>query len=85
MKTKNNPKNILVILTGGTICSFANENGEQQSDTKKAETLIVDKFRKGNSVFRDQSAVIFHTKRPLDILSENMFVKRFFEKILKNS
>lgn len=71
------PKNILILLTGGTICSFTNENGEQESNTKKAETLIVKNFRNGDSEFRDESQVKFTTKRPLDILSENMTIKHW--------
>ena len=74
---KNKKKNILIILTGGTICSFANENGEQESDTKKAETLIVHNFRKSDSIYGDESVVEFTTKSPLDILSENLTIKHW--------
>lgn len=70
-------KKILLILTGGTICSFANANGEQESDTKKAETLIVSNFRNGSSEYRDEKHVDFIPKRPLDILSENMTVRHW--------
>lgn len=70
-------KKILIILTGGTICSFANENGEQQADTSRAETLIVKNFRASDSKFRDESAVSFYTRRPLNVLSENMTVKHW--------
>lgn len=76
-KTKRH--NILLILTGGTICSFANEKGEQESDVKRAETLIVKNFRdryQGDDVK-------FHTKRPLDILSENMTIKHWNKLITK--
>ena len=74
---KQKPKKILIILTGGTICSFANENGEQESDTKKAETLIVSNFRNGDGEFCDKNSVVFDTKRPLDILSENMTIRHW--------
>ena len=67
-------KKILIIITGGTICSFVNEYGEQESDTKRAETLIVNNFRKGDSEFRYESIVEFDTESPLDILSENMTI-----------
>lgn len=80
MKNQTNKvtaKRILIILTGGTICSFANANGEQVSNTKKAETLLVQNFRNGNSEFRDESIVKFESKRPLDILSENMTIKHW--------
>ena len=73
----NPSKKILIILTGGTICSFADENGEQQANAKKAETLIVKNFREGDSEFRSKSAVSFDTKRPLNILSENMTVRHW--------
>jgi L-asparaginase len=76
-KEKNKPKKILIVLTGGTICSFANENGEQVSNTKKAETLIVQNFRNGNSIYRDEQCVQFSTKKPLDILSENMTIRHW--------
>ena len=78
-KNSNNAKqkNILIILTGGTICSFANRNGEQESDTQKAETLIVQNFRNGDSQFRDEKIVKFKAVRPLDILSENMTIKHW--------
>ncbi len=65
-------KNILLILTGGTICSFATDKGEQASDTSKAQALIVHNFKNGTSPYRDN--VDFHCVSPLDILSENMTV-----------
>ena len=71
---KSTPKNILIALTGGTICSFANANGEQRADTERAQTLIVQKFRDGDSPYRGEDTVVFDTKSPLDILSENMTV-----------
>jgi len=64
--------NILLILTGGTICSFADERGERGSDTKKAQTLIVQNFRECNSPYSSQDIVEFDPVSPLDILSENM-------------
>lgn len=65
---------ILLILTGGTICSFANQRGEQASDTNRARTLIVENFRNGNSPFCSEKAVEFTAVSPLDVLSENMTV-----------
>ncbi len=67
-------KNILLALTGGTICSFQNALGEQHADTKRAEALIVQNFRKGDSKFKGEKAVKFFVRRPLNILSENMTV-----------
>lgn len=77
-KTKKEAKhNILLVLTGGTICSFANEQGEQESDVKMAEALIVKNFRNGDSKYRGEDCVKFHTKFPLNILSENMTIKHW--------
>lgn len=70
MKTKN----ILLILTGGTICSFATDKGEQTSDTQRAQTLIVDNFRNGNSEYKSENCVAFDAVSPIDTLSENMTV-----------
>ncbi len=65
---------ILLILTGGTICSFENDIGEQSSDTEHAQALIVKGFRQGGSPFRHEDCVSFEIKRPLNILSENLTV-----------
>lgn len=62
-------KKILLILTGGTICSFDRGDGERASDTHKAEALIVQNYRKK---YGDE--VGFDARFPLDILSENMTV-----------
>ncbi len=64
--------NVLLILTGGTICSFANERGERVSDAQRAQYLIVDKFKRSGSEYAD--SVSFDIKRPIDILSENITV-----------
>ncbi|MBR3971598.1 MAG: asparaginase [Ruminococcus sp.] len=77
MAKKDGAKKILIVLTGGTICSFANKNGEQESDTKKAQTLIVQNFRNGDSEYSSESCVKFETKSPLDILSENMTIRHW--------
>lgn len=63
---------ILLIMTGGTICSFENERGERAADTERAEALIVNNFKNGDSLYRD--SVDFDVKAPLNILSENMTV-----------
>ena len=36
----NNEDKILIILTGGTICSFENENGERSTDAYEAKYKI---------------------------------------------
>lgn len=65
---------ILLILTGGTICSFENAKGEQEADTERAQAVIVQNFRQSDCVYRDEACVAFDVRRPLDILSENMTV-----------
>lgn len=67
-------KRILLVLTGGTICSFANGAGEQAADSARAGTLIADIFEKGESPYKN--AVRFETLLALDVLSENMTVAR---------
>ncbi|MBQ9806509.1 MAG: asparaginase [Clostridia bacterium] len=67
-----NAKRILLILTGGTICSFATANGEQASDTAKAQALIISNFRKSDSPYSGEDRVQFTSVSPLDVLSENM-------------
>ena len=64
--------NILLVLTGGTICSFADSKGERLSKTEKAQTLIVNNFRNSNSIYKSEEDVKFATCFLLDILSENM-------------
>ena len=68
----NGRYNILLVLTGGTICSFADSNGERASKTEKAQALIVENFRNGNSLYRSEECVKFTPCFLLDILSENM-------------
>ena len=72
---KNAKLNILLILTGGTICSFADERGERVSDTDRAQYLIVEKFRKSVSEYAERTE--FDIKRPIDILSENITVSHW--------
>jgi len=65
--------NILLVLTGGTICSFADaETGKRDTDVARAQTLIVSNFRKSGSPLAQERKVSFDTRMPLDILSENM-------------
>lgn len=65
-------KKILVILTGGTICSFENSNGERSADVNAAKYKIISNFRESSSPHKD---VEFDFLFPLDILSENMTIK----------
>lgn len=66
---QNDPK-ILVVLTGGTICSSTNEQGERYSNA--ANVKIIDAYKKGNSPFA--GVVDFDPMIPTDILSENMTI-----------
>ncbi len=60
---------ILLVLTGGTICSFDRGDGECAADTHRAEALIVRNYHKNYG-----ERVQFDPRFPLDILSENMTV-----------
>lgn len=64
-----NTDSILLIFTGGTICSFYDEKGEKKTDIKKAESLIVSNFKKSDSIY---CGINFKNKKPIDTLSENM-------------
>ena len=65
---------ILLILTGGTICSFENDDGKRQTDAESAKYKIITEFRKSGSVFGD---IAFDTAMPIDTLSENMTLAKW--------
>ena len=65
---------ILLVLTGGTICSFSDEKGEKSTDIEKAKSLIVENFRKTDSKYR---GVEFENRMPIDTLSENMTLDKW--------
>ncbi len=67
-------KKLLLILTGGTICSRANEAGHNFSDQAKAAPRLIETFQAGDSPARGAE---FDTLALLDILSENMTVPRW--------
>lgn len=71
---------ILLVLTGGTICSFADSTGEKSPDTKKADYLIKEIFKMSGSEFSDTE---FDDKIPMSILSENMSPERWNDLIEK--
>lgn len=75
-----NKDKILLILTGGTICSFQNKDGEKKSDAEKAERLIKSIFKKNNPKFK---ADLFDEIIAMDILSENMTPDRWNELVDK--
>ena len=62
---------ILVILTGGTICSQENENGERTADAQNAKYRIISNFTQSTSPYKDAD---FDFLMPLNILSENMTI-----------
>jgi len=64
-------KKILVILTGGTICSFENNEGERTADAENVKYKIISNFRNSTSPFKNAE---FDFLMPLDILSENMTI-----------
>ena len=68
MIEKNNKK-ILVIMTGGTICSSVNDKNERFSDARNVR--IINEFKNSGSEF---SWVEFESVAALDILSENMTI-----------
>lgn len=68
-------KKILLVLTGGTICSFGDENNNNRDvDISKANRLIIENFRNSKSEFSTQE---FDTEVVIDTLSENMTVEKW--------
>lgn len=67
-------KKILLMLTGGTICSYENTDGKRATDAESAKYKIISEFRKSDSPFNN---VEFDTAMPLDTLSENMTVNKW--------
>lgn len=62
-------RKILLILTGGTICSFAAEMGKNDVDSEKAAPILEEMLRKSDSPYRNTE---FDVSMPLNTLSENM-------------
>lgn len=62
---------ILVILTGGTICSSPNKNTKHQSNAQKAQNYIISDYYESDSPFKDRVNLEAIRMEP-DILSENM-------------
>ena len=65
---------ILLILTGGTICSYENSDGKRATDAESAKYKIISEFRKSDSPF---NGIVFDTVMPLDTLSENMTFQKW--------
>lgn len=67
-------KNILLVFTGGTICSCpSNENQKNQSNAKDMSSYLEQDYKKSNSPFKDDVYFIPRFLRQ-DILSENMTI-----------
>lgn len=61
---------ILLVFTGGTICSFGDENNRnRRPDVDRAERLIVNRFRQSGSEY---AGTEFTTVQVMNVLSENM-------------
>ena len=71
MCSSDKKEKILLILTGGTICSSENSEGKRSAHADEAKYKIVSSFRESGSPFSD---VDFDYRTPLNILSENMTV-----------
>ena len=67
-------KRILLIMTGGTICSFQDSTGHNAADVGKAAPLLIDVLRKSESPMKDAE---FDIISPLDTLSENMSIDKW--------
>ncbi len=66
-------KKILIVLTGGTICS--EYRGSIKYQGGKAETILENSFKNSDSPFAD--SVIFKSTENLGIFSENMTVSKW--------
>lgn len=64
-------KPILMILTGGTICSVLNDREETQSDADRTVTLLENRLKDGGAFWQ---GVTFVREKPVDMLSENMTI-----------
>ncbi len=61
-------KPILLVLTGGTICSRADDTGHNVSDQAAAAPVLLQRLRDSHSPWKDVPII---TEAPLNILSEN--------------
>lgn len=77
-------KKILVVFTGGTICSIKDFDGKNQSDAKGVKSVLIDDYLSSNSPFKNAVKFSAEFLTP-DILSENMTVNTLTSilKILK--
>ena len=69
----NDSKKILMVLTGGTICSAVDKDGKRYSEASKIN--IINEYKKGKSPCAKN--LEFDTVTPTDILSENMTTEKW--------
>ena len=68
---------ILLLLTGGTICSFGDEQGNRRDvDIQKAKALLLQYFEESDSPCAHQK---FEVVTVLNTLSENMTIPKWNE------
>ncbi len=68
-------KKILLIFTGGTICSFGDNNNENRDiDINKSSALLLKNFKNSCSEYSNSE---FEEKTVLNVLSENMTVNKW--------
>lgn len=67
-------KKILLMLTGGTICSFVNSEGFKEAEVDKAAPLLINNFKINNA---DGPDIEFDVEAPLNVLSENMTIGKW--------
>ena len=65
-------KKILLVLTGGTICAFADAKHTRDLDVSRARALLEEGFRASDSPFAPLDATQFAIGESFDTLSENM-------------
>jgi len=65
-------KRILLIFTGGTVCSSpSGDDGKNRSDAKNTGCYLEENFRRSESLYADKINFVYRYL-PQDILSENM-------------
>lgn len=69
-------KKILLVLTGGTICTTVNQNGVRAIHSQAA-TVLQQGFMESDSVFRNE--VTFDVSKNFGMLSENLSLARWNE------
>ena len=82
---------ILLILTGGTICSARNDEGLNELSTEAASLLLVNRYREQQGIFENKEElmekrsisenssedIIFESIAPINTLSENMTINKW--------